>query len=71
MNIKFFDAVSAQQNNAPKEVKTYRIDPVVYEAAERKCRQKHNVGVASIIEPLLKSYFKIDEAKENTSDSTE
>lgn len=46
-----------------KVVKTYRIDPDTFEAAEAACKQQHGVGIATFIEPLLKAHFKLDKDK--------
>jgi hypothetical protein len=63
------EKITVTPTNGPKEVKTYRIDPVVFNKVDQACRQQHNVGVSSIIEPLLKSYFKIDETKKTSPDN--
>ncbi len=53
------EAINAVTTGEKKIVRSYRIDQDVWEKADTAAQQKHNKGVASVIEPLLKAYFGI------------
>jgi hypothetical protein len=51
------------ETGTAKVVKTYRIEEDLFDKADALSRQKHGVGLSSLIGPLVKAYFKLDKDK--------
>jgi len=49
-----------KSNDEPREVKTCRVAPAIWAAADELCEEQHECGVSSIIEQLIVSYFGLD-----------
>lgn len=52
--------VTNHKDGQPKEVKTCRVNPNVWDAADQLCKEQHNCGVSSIVEQLILSYFGLN-----------
>lgn len=53
----------AQANDDIKIVKTYRIKPKTFEAAESLSKQKYGKGLAGIVEQLVENHFGLNPKK--------
>lgn len=53
----------AQSAEDIKIVKTYRIKPATFEAADSASKQKYGKGVAAIIEQLIENHFHLTPKK--------
>jgi hypothetical protein len=63
VKLKFKSLQLTGRSEAPKVVKSYRIDPDEFIEAEAACQAQHGCGLSSIIGPLVKAYFELDKPK--------
>jgi hypothetical protein len=53
----------AQSAEDIKIVRTYRIKPATFEAADKASKQKYGKGVAGIVEQLIENHFNLTPKK--------